>query len=518
MFGNKPLFLGFLAILLLAAYLRLTNLNNNPPGFYTDEASIGYNAYSILKNLHDEHGQFLPVFFEAFGEYKTPLAIYPVVLSEKIFGVNEFAVRIVQAVWGILAVALIYFLAKELWNWHVGLLSSLFLAISPWHVHLSRFNIESHNAFVALIMASTLFLLLAIRKQVFGYFLLSLVFFSLSFYAYFATRVFTPLYLLSLIVFLRKDLISFRKKIKVKFWLGVALFGFLILPYLLHMASGKGLARYRQVSIATQNLSLANIFTKSINLYLVHFEPKFVFITGDSDFPTQTILRHSVSGMGLAYKWQLPFFLIGVAAVLFLGKDRKDYQKKAILFLMLALFPLGSVVSDTTTPLATRSVIGVIPYTLLIAYGVYESIALAKNPVYRSVMIVVILSAGIFYFDRFIDLGRAYENRAYGYNGFQYGAREVVRYLWQHQDKYEAVVLYGGFDGPQAYINFYSLGQCRKCFEFDPYPQSAGLKLFSVAPETLNEFKSKYQGTLQKTIYYPDDREAFYIYEAGEQW
>ena len=52
-----------LSIIILAFILRIYKLAEIPPGFYADEASIGFNAYKILTTLRDEHGKFLPLFF-----------------------------------------------------------------------------------------------------------------------------------------------------------------------------------------------------------------------------------------------------------------------------------------------------------------------------------------------------------------------------------------------------------------------------------------------------------------------
>ena len=51
------------AILVLAAVVRVYDLTGNPPGFFCDEASYGYNAYTILHSAKDEHGETLPLFF-----------------------------------------------------------------------------------------------------------------------------------------------------------------------------------------------------------------------------------------------------------------------------------------------------------------------------------------------------------------------------------------------------------------------------------------------------------------------
>ena len=48
-------------IIVLSFVLRTYKLGANPPSLYWDEASLGYNAYSILKTAHDEHGKFLPI-------------------------------------------------------------------------------------------------------------------------------------------------------------------------------------------------------------------------------------------------------------------------------------------------------------------------------------------------------------------------------------------------------------------------------------------------------------------------
>ena len=120
-----------MAIIFLAIFLRVIFLNEVPNGFYSDEASIGYNAYSILKTGKDEHGMLLPLYFKAFGEYKNPVYIYSAIPFIKIFGLNEFAVRLTSALFGTLTVLFTYFLAKELFHKRVGLWAALFWLYLP---------------------------------------------------------------------------------------------------------------------------------------------------------------------------------------------------------------------------------------------------------------------------------------------------------------------------------------------------------------------------------------------------
>src|SRR5437773_2571614 len=112
MLQNKLFIL--LGIILLAILLRFYQLGNNPPSIDWDEASTGYNAYSILKTGKDEYGNFLPLSFRSFDDYKPPVYIYLTVPSVAVFGLTEFAVRLPAAIIGVLAVLVIYFLCLEI--------------------------------------------------------------------------------------------------------------------------------------------------------------------------------------------------------------------------------------------------------------------------------------------------------------------------------------------------------------------------------------------------------------------
>ena len=61
---------------LLALGLRVWALGSMPPGLDTDEAAIGYNAYSLLRSGRDEYGEPWPFLFQSFGEWKRPVYIY----------------------------------------------------------------------------------------------------------------------------------------------------------------------------------------------------------------------------------------------------------------------------------------------------------------------------------------------------------------------------------------------------------------------------------------------------------
>src|SRR3989344_9220132 len=96
-------------ILTLAFLLRFWNLDSYP-ALNADEAAIGYNAYSLIQTGHDEHGNFWPIHFQSFNDYKPGLYFYMVLPFVKVLGLNESAVRIPGALLGVATVYLIYLL------------------------------------------------------------------------------------------------------------------------------------------------------------------------------------------------------------------------------------------------------------------------------------------------------------------------------------------------------------------------------------------------------------------------
>src|SRR5438045_55882 len=110
---RKPNLL-LVAILLLFLITRLYKIGEIPVSVYWDEASIGYNAFSILHDGRDEWGKFLPIHFRAFGEFKLPVYIYSVVPAVAIFGLNELAVRIPAVLYSLGIILLTYWLGKRI--------------------------------------------------------------------------------------------------------------------------------------------------------------------------------------------------------------------------------------------------------------------------------------------------------------------------------------------------------------------------------------------------------------------
>ena len=77
------------AILLLSLLVRLYKLDTIPFGLSIDEASMGYNAYSLLQTGKDRYGEAFPVIFRSFGSFQAPLYTYFTVPAIFLFGAKD---------------------------------------------------------------------------------------------------------------------------------------------------------------------------------------------------------------------------------------------------------------------------------------------------------------------------------------------------------------------------------------------------------------------------------------------
>jgi len=116
-------------ILALAAYLRLGNLDVS--SFWVDELDFLYAAKSEM-----ETGE--PLLNSGYVYPRAMMFTYSMIASFKLFGISEFSSRLPTAVFGILCVWLMYVIGKGWFNARVGLLSALFLALSPFAIGWSR--------------------------------------------------------------------------------------------------------------------------------------------------------------------------------------------------------------------------------------------------------------------------------------------------------------------------------------------------------------------------------------------
>lgn len=385
---TKKFFLLFFLILFVGILLRTYKVSEIPPGVNRDEASIGYTAYSILMTGKDEYEKGYPISFQSFGDWKLPLYIYATIPAIKLFGLNEFAVRIISILVGIGSIILTYFLVKELFGKKsLALLTMFLVAVAPWHIHLSRVESEANTAVFFIIAGMLLFL------KSFGKYKWLLIasgaLFALTYYTYAGNYIFTTLLVGSLIILYRKKLLAH----KYVLWSGII---FIILSLLIFSQtvfganktklSGIGIFGdpaivHAQIEIPrNQHQDQSSFFVRMVHNrvvfagkrfvqnYLNAFSPDFLFIKGGIN------KAHNIEGFGNMYLIESLFLLVGFIVLI----TKKRSAEETILLIWFLIAPFAS--SITKDAPHTNRMFAIFPaLSLVVAIGIQTAWIYIQN-------------------------------------------------------------------------------------------------------------------------------------------
>src|SRR3990167_2060704 len=429
------------AIILLFLLTRLYKIAEIPPSVYWDEASIGYNAYSIAETSKDEWGEFLPLHFRAFGEFKLPVYIYATAVSVKLFGLNEFAVRLPSVIFSLGIVILTYFLAKRLFNnTLVALFSSFFITISPWFFIFSRTGYEA-TAGLFFFLLGIFFWLKFQKSSVF--IILSCLSFVFSASSYNSFRVLLPFLLpgLFLLLFIHRN--KSRKVLIISLILGIGILIFGFIPIIEFLSKGEG-NRLDVIGIFDSQKKNIQIFHTFATNYMAHFNPKFLLTSGDVN------LRSQQSNFGEIYLVEFPFLLMGLLSLY----KTKKMQNLILIYLFFISFIPSAITREA--PHALRSVLSAPLISIISSFGIYsfyQTLTKAKSKVVNNFFIIIILffvfSFG-WYFFKFLF---SYNKEAAEH--WQYGYKRIFLDHVEEFDSFDNIVISDRYNQPYIFALFY---------------------------------------------------------------
>ena len=275
------------ALVLLAVAVLLvqfSGLTDRPQGFYLDESSFAWNAWTILQDGVDEHGRAWPIFFESFGDWKTGPFIYLLAGVFAVTGPSILATRVVVATAGVIAVALLGALGyRGTRRIEVGLLTGLTALLLPWTFEPTRLSLE-----VALVPALIAGLLVALDRFPPGSSRASVVLLAgllaLLTYTYTLGRLLGPLLALGLIVYA----VPGRRLAVLATW---AVFGVLLVPFLLFNVSNPGALTVRLTEAGYLGRPPVEVVTTFAAQLLGNVDPGRWLLTSDAN------PRHHVPGI-----------------------------------------------------------------------------------------------------------------------------------------------------------------------------------------------------------------------------
>lgn len=461
-------------ILIIAAVTRIVSLHLVPPALNWDEVAMGYTAHSLAETGADEWGVKAPLFFRSYGEWKSAVYIYLLVPFVKIFGLNAWGVRLPTSIAGVISVYLTYLIAKKLYSEKSALWAALFIAVSPWHMLLSRPAYEA-GVSLALMLGGIYYLILASESKSLKYIIYSAVLFGLGPHTYNSSKIIVPFLILWLIYTLWKQ---FSKKNLVIFFTILLIFA---APIIENIRSGKAQHRYSQVGVTTDivlteeffgfrktfpfpediNKLIFNRYTffayKLTDNWLTYFSPAFLITSGGGH------TQHGIPYRGVLY---ITEFALGLYGLTLLKKSKHKLKYLPIIILVLGFIPPATT---RETFHVLRSILAIPGWQILAGLGAAKLLTPKSNSTHK-VIIFLSLEILIFMFSYFSWYPKL------SARDWQYGYKEAFAYVDDIKDKYDKVAFTKWYGEPQIFLGFYE--------QMDPeYYQAENIKLLRYEQE-----------------------------------
>ena len=347
--------------------------------------------------------------------------------------------------------------SKEL----ISIFSTLFIAISPWHIMLSRAAFEA-NVATFFLTIGVLFFLKGVQGKK-KYLIFSVISFVISIYTFNTARIVAPFLVLFLGFIFRRQLFENKKQTFIAVLVGIIL----ILPIFKFLLSPQASLRFKEVNIFSDNTIVItanqevandnNAFWSNILhnrrfgygvSYLRHYfdnlNPSFLFVKGDGN------PKFSTQDVGQMYLWDLPFIVIGS---LIIFKKRPGFWFIIPAWMLIGILPAATA---RETPHALRIEATLPTFQILVGYGFSQFLLYIRSHLKLFKLIIFVLSflllVNFFYFFRNYNV-----HYPYIFSGeWQYGYRESIEYVKSVEGKYDQIFVTTELGRPYIYYLFYT--------------------------------------------------------------
>ncbi|NQZ68053.1 MAG: glycosyltransferase family 39 protein [Lentisphaeria bacterium] len=415
--SNKSFYTLLIIFTLLISVSVLWDIENHPKGFFLDEASIGYNAYTIGKYGTDEHKISYPVFFRCWGDYQDAVSVYTAVPFVKIWGNEKWTVRIVSAIYHILAALAFAWLIHDFFRLRtLSLIALILFGFSPWIFTLARSLMSGYTPMLLGLCIGITALNKTFRTRSYKWAVVAALGWAFSMYSHNIAR---PTAFITLLMY-----VAAHNTTLIKRWKYGLLFSSVLLllmaPMIVYLLNNPGAltTRFKLISIWYDDPTLSEAIGRIITRYVGYFSFDFLFLTGDSEY------RHNTRHGGQMLHVLIPFVILGLIVAV-----KRAFKSGRYRFVLLAIlvYPCAAMLTIDQQH-GTRSINGVVYWTFLAIIGIAYFLhrMKSKRAFATSLLMILILAEVSFYMgDYFIS----YKSYAANSHGNQYG--QMIKKLYE---------------------------------------------------------------------------------------
>ena len=368
----------FAAIIALGVFARVWEYRSLPPGLNQDDASNGVDAMSLYRYGTDRTGVPFPTRFVSWGSGQDALYGYVLVPFIAVAGLSTTVVRLPALFAGILSLPLIYFIGRKLRGPDFGLLAMFLLAISPWHIVISRHALEANLLPFLFMLGFACLLMTNINNH---WFVAACLILGIALYSYITSYLLIPFFLLIAI-----PALYIGRRISVGNLLaGILLLAVLALPVVIYVIiNSLGLPSVHLGSLTIPRLPSVSRISTDVAIFQP--APLLQLASSAKDLLYMLVFQldgpFNSTGWGYLYRFTFPLILVGGWFVFRCPMD--PVARRLLLVWLLAGLAVGVLVS----PVFVHNNVLIIALILLCA-GFLEWMLIWKKTVF-------VLFAGLF--------------------------------------------------------------------------------------------------------------------------
>ena len=376
------------ALFIIAFLSRFIMLGRIPDGLNQDEAYAAYEAYSLLHFGRDSWGYAFPVYLTTWGSGMSIMNAYLMIPFVAIFGPTIFAVRLPQAILGILTVSAFYKLFRLLFadDKTVSLIALFILAINPWHILMSRWALDCNMA-SAFCLFAFYFFVKGVKES--RYYMLSAFLYGLALYCYALAWVFVPCFVLLQGIYL---IATGQFKWSKHIFISALIVALMAVPLILFALVNSG----RIGEIVTPFFSVPRMPVYRVSeINLDDKKAKLFFFIKSLVLQNDGLEWNYAGGFGLYYIWGLPLALIGFISIIVRtvkGLLKRKYHAEAMI-----LIPVFTCIAFSCTIESNFSKMTLIhiPVISMIVIGIQSILKLLRKESVKRVCLYAVCISGL---------------------------------------------------------------------------------------------------------------------------